>query len=31
MAGRPAYFDSDSRIEASDFWLGFFIVQPPPS
>jgi hypothetical protein len=24
-----AYFDSDGRIEASDFWLGFFIVQPP--
>jgi len=25
----PAYFDRDGRIEASDFWLGFFIVQPP--
>lgn len=24
-----AYFDSNGRIEASDFWLGFFIVQPP--
>jgi hypothetical protein len=30
-AGRPAYFDGDDRIEASGFWLGFFIVQPPPS
>jgi len=24
-----AYFGSDGRIYASDFWLGFFIVQPP--
>ncbi len=24
-----AYFDANGRIEASDFWLGFFIVQPP--
>jgi hypothetical protein len=23
-----AYFDANGRIEASDFWLGFFIVQP---
>jgi hypothetical protein len=23
-----AYFGSDGRIYASDFWLGFFIVQP---
>jgi hypothetical protein len=23
-----AYFDASGRIEASDFWLGFFIVQP---
>ncbi len=25
-----AYFGSDGRIYASDFWLGFFVVQPPP-
>ena len=24
-----AYFGPDGRIYASDFWLGFFIVQPP--
>jgi hypothetical protein len=24
-----SYFGSDGRIYASDFWLGFFIVQPP--
>ena len=24
-----AYFGSDGRIYASDFWLGFFLVQPP--
>jgi hypothetical protein len=24
-----AYFGTDGRIYASDFWLGFFIVQPP--
>ena len=23
-----SYFGSDGRIYASDFWLGFFIVQP---
>jgi len=24
-----AYFGSDGRIYASDFWLGLFIVKPP--
>ena len=24
-----AYFDAAGRIEASDFWLGFFIIRPP--
>jgi len=26
-----AYFGTDGRIYASDFWLGFFLVQPPSS
>ncbi|MEO6715035.1 MAG: hypothetical protein ABIM89_16630 [Mycobacteriales bacterium] len=24
-----AYFGADGRVYASDFWLGFFVVQPP--